>query len=43
MFLSRMNLTNNHPWTESLLRHCPTNDATMYIRCELLSREIQSI
>ena len=42
-FTSRMSLTNNHLWTVFLLRHCPTNDAILYIRCELLSRVIQSI
>jgi hypothetical protein len=25
-FFSRMSFTNNHLWTEFLLRHCPTND-----------------
>ncbi len=41
-FPSRMSLMNNHLWTEFLLRHCPANDAILYIRCELLSRVIQS-
>ena len=41
-FLSRMSLTNNFLWTVFLLRHSPTNDAILYIRCELLSRVIQS-
>ncbi len=26
---------NNHLWTEFLPRHCPTNDAILYIRSEL--------
>jgi hypothetical protein len=37
-YLSRISLMNNHLKIEHLLRDCPTNDATLYSRSELLSR-----
>jgi hypothetical protein len=42
-FLSRKSLMNNYLPKVFLLRHGPADDAFMYIRCELLSRVIQSI